>query len=128
MSGINTVSGLRNVSIDYRPQVGPDAANAAGAQQQAADEIPALKAAEQRLDDAIAHAKKLNAKGRVFDEGDWTDERKLSGLTNLKTKLEFVKYDGTTKTVKPGVKGVKDYLETSTPSLYKRDKFDKMFD
>ena len=128
MSGINTVSGLRNVSIDYRPQVGPDAANAAGAQQQAADEIPALKAAEQRLDGAIAHAKKLNAKGRVFDEGDWTDERKLSGLTNLKTKLEFVKYDGTTKTVKPGVKGVKDYLETSTPSLYKRDKFDKMFD
>ena len=39
ISGINTVSGLRNVSIDYRPQVGPDAANAAGAQQQAPDEI-----------------------------------------------------------------------------------------
>ena len=106
MSGINTVSGLKNVSIDYRPQVGP----------------------EQRLDDAVAHAKKLNAKGRVFDEGDWTDERKLSGLANLKTKLKFVKYDGTTKTVKPGVKGIKDYLETSTPSLYKRDKFNKMFD
>ena len=31
MSGINTVSGLKNVSIDYRPQVGPDAANATGA-------------------------------------------------------------------------------------------------
>ena len=39
MGGINTVSGLRNVSIDYRPQVGPDAARAAGAQQQAPDEI-----------------------------------------------------------------------------------------
>ena len=39
MSGINTVSGLKNVSIDYRPQVGPDAANATGAQQQAPDEI-----------------------------------------------------------------------------------------
>ena len=88
----------------------------------------ALKAAEQRLDDAIAHAKKLNAKGRVFDEGDWTDERKLSGLTNTKTKLKFVKLDGTTKIVKPNIKGVKDYLETSTPSLYKRDKFDKMFE
>ena len=88
----------------------------------------ALKAAGQRLDDAIAHAKKLNAKGRVFDEGDWTDERKLSGLANLKTKLKFVKLDGTTATVKPNIKGVKDYLETSTPSLYKRDKFDKMFE
>ena len=32
------------------------------------------------------------------------------------------------KTVKPDVKGIKDYLETSTPSLYKRDKFDKMFE
>ena len=39
MSGINTVSGLRNVSIDYRPQVGPDVAKGAGAQQQAPDEI-----------------------------------------------------------------------------------------
>ena len=37
MSGINTVSGLRNVSIDYRPQVGPDVAKGAGAQQQAPD-------------------------------------------------------------------------------------------
>jgi hypothetical protein len=42
--------------------------------------------------------------------------------------LKFVKLDGTTKTVNPGVKGIKDYLETSTPSLYKRDKFDKMFE
>lgn len=113
MSGINTVSGLRNVSIDYRPQVGPDAANAAGAQQQAPDEVPAL---DDNIINTGAHPQADKAKSIVRQ------------LDTLKTKLKFVKFDGTTKTVKPGVKGIKDYLETSTPSLYKRDKFDKVFD
>ncbi len=40
MSGINTVGGLRNVSIDYRPQIGPEVPNVEGAQHTGADEIP----------------------------------------------------------------------------------------
>ena len=54
MSGINTVSGLKNVSIDYRPQVGPNEANAAGAQKQAADEIPCLGMSDSRRSCAFA--------------------------------------------------------------------------
>ena len=88
----------------------------------------ALKAAEQRLDDAITHAKKLNAKGRVFEEGDWTDARKLSSLAKMKTELKIVRSDGATTTVKPKNKCVKEYIEISTPSLYRRDEFDKMFE
>lgn len=42
--------------------------------------------------------------------------------------LKVVKSDGTAITSKPGNKKVKDYLETNTPSLYMRDKFDKMFE
>ena len=87
-----------------------------------------LKAAAMRLDDAIALAKRLAAKDKVFGEDDWMDERKLSAMTETRKSLKVVKSDGTETTLKKNVNGLQDYLETSTPSLYKRDYFHKMFD
>lgn len=87
-----------------------------------------LDAAKQRLDDAIAYAKQLGAKGKVFDEGDWMDERKLSAMAKTKDKLKIVKSDGTETTISTKVKDVQNYLETNTPSMFKRDFFDQMFD
>ena len=81
-----------------------------------------------RLDDAIALAKRLAAKDKVFGEDDWMDERKLSAMTETRKSLKVVKSDGTETTLKKNVNGLQDYLETSTPSLYKRDYFHKMFD
>ena len=46
----------------------------------------------------------------------------------MKTKLKIVKSDGATITVNTKKKVVSRYLETITPSLYKRDEFDKMFE
>ncbi len=46
----------------------------------------------------------------------------------MKSQLRIVKSDGTAITVNPKIKDVKNYLETSTPSLYRRDEFDVMFE
>ena len=91
----------------------------------------ALRATELRLNDAIAHAKKLAANNKVYGKDDWENETKLNHMTPMKNKLFIKKSDGTTKVVHIGSKSlkvVKDYLENVPPSLYMRDYFDMMFD
>ena len=94
MSGINTVSGLRNVSIDYSPQVGPDAANATGAQQQAPDEIAGQDdnvihtGAHPRVNKAKSMARQLdtlllNAAGKSVS-ADAANKVKSVGVTLVK--------------------------------------------
>ena len=89
----------------------------------------ALKATEQRLDSAIAHAKKLKEAGRVYTDKEWMDPKVLSsGLSDRKIEEEIEQSDGSKVTV-DGNKGefVSEYFRTSCPSYYKRDNFDKMF-
>jgi hypothetical protein len=91
----------------------------------------ALKAAEMRLNDAIAHAKKLAANHKVYGKNEWEDEAKLNQMTPMKMSLSIEKSDGTNKVVNirsKSVKDIKEYLENATPSMYMRDYFDIMFD
>ena len=47
----------------------------------------------------------------------------------MEAAMKIVKSDGSVKTVdKKTVKDVGDYLDTTTPSFYKRDFFQMMFD
>lgn len=85
----------------------------------------ALKAAENRLNEAIAHAEKLEKKGKVYGVAQWQNLR--SHMSGIKSKVEITKSDGTTIEAKPDIEYVDDFLVSDCPSLYKRDDFHKMF-
>jgi hypothetical protein len=86
-----------------------------------------LRAAEMRLDDAIAHAKKLNAEGKVYSGQDWQDPTVLQGLTKMKGGVRIEMADGCTKDVGSNIDVVKDYTENNTPSMYTREFFHMIF-
>ena len=81
-----------------------------------------------RLDDAIAHAKKLASQNKVYTDERWNNPHTLSRMPDIEEEMKIVKYDGTVKKVSDkALKGVRDYVENNTPSYYKRDNFQLMF-
>ena len=63
MGGINSLSGLNNVSVDFRPTIAANVQN-----------------------EAIEHAKKLKLDGKVFGEAQWKDHRNLRWMTTIQFK------------------------------------------
>ena len=86
-----------------------------------------LRAAEMRLDDVIAHAKKLNAENKVYSDEDWQDPLVLQGLTKMKGGVRIEMSIGTTVDFGNDIDVVKDYTENNTPSIYTREFFHMMF-
>lgn len=94
----------------------------------------ALKATENRLNEAIEYAKKLD-KSKVYGNNDWKDVDRRSKMPWIKSKVEIVNSDG--KKVEVDRKMGEDenkksnfvakYLTNSCPSYYKRDYLHKMF-
>ena len=86
-----------------------------------------LRATEMRLDEAIAHAKKLKAENKVYAGEQWQDADTLSGMTKMQTKVEIVKSDGSMVEADTKLDCVRDFCERNCPSFYKRDGFQWMF-
>ena len=94
----------------------------------------AMKASENRLNEAIEYAKKLD-KSKVYGNNDWKDVDRRSKMPWIKSKVEIVNSDG--KKVEVDRKMGEDenkksnfvakYLTNSCPSYYKRDYLHKMF-
>ena len=80
-----------------------------------------------RLDEAIAHAKKLKAENKVYAGEQWQDADTLSGMTKMQTKVEIVKSDGSMVEADTKLDCVRDFCERNCPSFYKRDGFQWMF-
>ena len=94
----------------------------------------ALKTTENRLNEAIKHAKNLADKGKVFGNDDWKDTDRLSKMPRIADKVGIVNSDGKTVVVdkkmgvnKKGRNFVDQYLTNSCPSYYKRDYLQYMF-
>ena len=87
----------------------------------------ALKAAESRLDDAIAHAKKLHAEGKVYKQEDWQDAGKRKAMKPLDKEVTVTKNDGTVLTPPLTKQYVTSYRVNSCPSYYRRDYIAGMF-
>ena len=88
----------------------------------------ALKATEARLDEAIAHAKTLNKKGKVYRKPQWQNEDNLNGMTSFKETVTIKKSDGST--IRPAgsnIECVRDYNERRCPSFFKREFLHRMF-
>ena len=89
----------------------------------------ALKVTEARLNEAIAHAKTLNKKGKVYRQPQWQNEDNLKGMTNFKANVTITKSDGST--IKPDgndIECVRDYNERKCPSFFKREFHHRMFE
>ena len=86
----------------------------------------ALKAAENRLNEAIAHAKNLKTLGKVYDEAQWKNHWNLLQMSEIKPNVKIVKSDGTTIRAKPNNEYVDDFLVRDCPSIYMRDYFHQM--
>ena len=87
----------------------------------------ALDATAKRLDEAIAHAKKLKAENKVYSDAKWQDPNTLVQMPGLKNKVEIAKSDGTNVTVDNKIGFVGNYCVVDCPSYYKRDYLDRMF-
>ncbi len=87
----------------------------------------ALRATATRLDEAIAHAKKLKVENKVYGNEQWQDKDTLSGMTKMQTKVDIVKSNGTTIEAYTDLDCVSDFCERNCPSFYKRDGFQWMF-
>ena len=82
----------------------------------------ALAATGKRLDEAIAHAKKLKEEGMVYSADDWKQPLKLGQLTKIKPSVEITCHDGQ-KLYKRGKDNtnVSEYLIRMCPSFFCRD-------
>lgn len=87
----------------------------------------ALDATAKRLDEAIAHAKKLKAENKVYSDAEWQNPNTLAQMPELKSKVEIAKSDGTKITVGNKIGFVGNYCVVDCPSYYKRDYLDRMF-
>ncbi len=87
----------------------------------------AMRATEMRLDEAIAHAKKLKAENKVYSKAQWQDADTLSKMTKMQSNVEIVKSNGTKIEAKNDLECVSDFCERNCPSFYKRDGFQWMF-
>jgi hypothetical protein len=88
----------------------------------------ALRATEARLDEAIAHAKKLAAKGKVYGKAQWQNEDNLKAMTGSKATVTITKTDGSKVKVDNNIECVRDYNQRKCPSFFKREFLHKMFD
>ena len=87
----------------------------------------ALKATENRLNEAIAHAKNLNLDNKVYGDAQWRDPMHLNQMSGIKSKVAIKKSDGKTVEVDDKIDCVKDFGVRNCPSFYKRDFLNKMF-
>jgi hypothetical protein len=87
----------------------------------------ALDATAKRLDEAIAHAKKLKAEDKVYSDAEWQSPNTLAQMSGLKSKITITKSDGTNVTFGNKVSSVGNYCVVDCPSYYKRDYLNKMF-
>ena len=96
----------------------------------------ALKATENRLNEAIEHAKKLDKEGKVFGNDDWKDKERLSKMPMINRSVEIVNSDGQKIEVdrkmgedknKKKRNFVATYLTNSCQSYYNRDYLQYMF-
>ena len=87
----------------------------------------ALKATENRLNEAIEHAKKLKLDGKVYDEAKWKTNLNHFRMSQIEPELTIKKHDKTEVTLYRNMKCVNDYLVQSCPSYYKRDYIHLMF-
>lgn len=88
----------------------------------------ALKATENRLNEAIEHAKNLSLDGKVYKDADWKDRGILGMMSDIASNVKIKKSDGSTVTAKANkIECVRDYLVRECPSLYKRDYLHMMF-
>ena len=88
----------------------------------------ALRATEARLDEAIAHAKALKAKRKVYGRDQWQNDKNIDAMTGLKINVAITKSDGSTIKAYNKIECVKDYNERICPSFFKREFFHWMFD
>ncbi len=88
----------------------------------------ALRAAEARLDEAIAHARTLEANGKVYGKEQWQNEGNLAAMTGVKATVTIRKTDGSTVKVENTIECVQDYNLRKCPSFFKREFFHRMFD
>ena len=87
----------------------------------------ALKAAESRLDEAIAHAKALKAKGKVYGTDQWQDQKNIDAMTATKRTVTITKSNGGKIKADNKIECVRDYNERICPSFFKREFFHNMF-
>ena len=87
----------------------------------------ALKAAEARLDDAIAHAKALKAKGKVYGTDQWQNQKNIAAMTATKASVTITKSNGGQIKATHEIECVRDYNERICPSFFKREFFHNMF-
>ena len=82
----------------------------------------ALEATRMRLDEAIAHAKKLQTKGNVFSDNDWNSPRRLGQLGRIETMVEIPTVTGQKLLIdKFQSPLVEEYGIQMCPSYYRRD-------
>ena len=86
-----------------------------------------MKAAESRLDDAIAHAKKLFSEGKVNKQEDWQNAEKRKAMKPFDKQVTVTKNDGATFEAPLNKPYVNSYRVNNCPSYYKRDYIDGMF-
>ena len=87
----------------------------------------ALKAVENRLNEAIEHAKKLSEDGKVYEDADWKDRNKLGLMPEIDQQVMIKRSDGNKVTVNSKIACVRDFLIRECPSIYKRDFLHLMF-
>jgi hypothetical protein len=87
----------------------------------------ALRATETRLNEAIAHAKKLGQQGKVYGKEQWRNEANLNAMTGFKATVTIKKADGSTIKVDNNVDCVKKFNERRCPSFFRREFLQNMF-
>ena len=88
----------------------------------------ALRATAARLDEAIAHARTLEAKGKVYGKSQWQNEVNLKDMTGSKASVTITKTDGSKVKVDNKIECVREYNQRKCPSFFKREFFHRMFD
>ncbi|MBR3221761.1 MAG: hypothetical protein IKF72_05950 [Kiritimatiellae bacterium] len=87
----------------------------------------ALKATENRLNEAIEHAKKLKQDGKVYNAEQWKINKNLRWMSPIEPELTIKKSDKTVVTVNRSIDCVNDFLVQDCPSYFKRDYMHLMF-
>ena len=88
----------------------------------------ALKATENRLNEAIEHAKNLSLDGKVNKDADWKDRGILGMMPDIDQQVTITKSDGKKVKAKHNDNAyVRDFVIRECPSLYKRDFLHLMF-
>ena len=88
----------------------------------------AVKATENRLNEAIEHAKNLSLDGKVYDEAQWKDRGILGMMPDIDQQVTITKSDGKKVKAKHNDNAyVRDFLIRECPSIYKRDFLHLMF-